>query len=74
MIRGIDWVDGEGVMPQDIEAAEQRCGFRVEEGDVLMVRTGQLKHRNQQARSIHWRRDQQLARPPACLFHQRGIA
>ena len=44
MIRGLDWMErGAGVMPQDIEEAERRCGFRVEEGDVLIVRTGQLQ-------------------------------
>lgn len=47
MIRGVDWLErGEGVMPEDILAAEERCGFRVEEGDVLLVRTGQLHRRN----------------------------
>ena len=47
MGRGTNWVErGEGVTPQDIEEAEQRCGFRVEEGDILMVRTGQLHRRN----------------------------
>ena len=62
-------------MPQDIEAAEQRCGFRVEEGDVLMVRTGQLKHGAiSRARSIHWRRDQPLARRPACRCSTSGAS
>ena len=55
MIRGIDWMPlGEGVMPQDIEAAEERCGFRVEQGDVLLVRTGELKRRNTQGPVNHW--------------------
>ena len=46
-VRGIDWVErGEGVMPDDILAAEERCGFRIESGDVLLVRTGQLHRRN----------------------------
>ena len=45
-VRGIDWVErGEGVMPDDILAAEERCGFRIEPGDVLLVRTGQLHRR-----------------------------
>jgi kynurenine formamidase len=76
MLRGLEWMErGEGVMPQDIEAAEQRCGFRVEEGDVLIVRTGQLKRRNQQGPV-----DPLAAGSTACqaaclpLFHQRGIA
>jgi kynurenine formamidase len=46
LVRGIDWVErGEGVMPDDILAAEERCGFRIEAGDVLLVRTGQLRRR-----------------------------
>jgi len=41
LVRGIDWVErGEGVMPEDILGAEARCGFKVEEGDVLLIRTG----------------------------------
>ena len=37
MVRNIDWVErGEGVMPEDILAAEERCGFKVEEGDILL--------------------------------------
>jgi kynurenine formamidase len=76
MIRGTNWVErGEGVMPQDIEEAERRCGFRVEEGDLLMVRTGQLHRRNQEGPV-----DPAAAGSTACqaaclpLFHQRGIA
>ena len=76
MIRGTNWVErGEGVMPQDIEEAEQRCGFQVEEGDILMVRTGQLHRRNQEGPV-----DPAAAGSTACqaaclpLFHQRGIA
>ncbi|HEY7494750.1 MAG TPA: cyclase family protein [Candidatus Tectomicrobia bacterium] len=76
MLRDIDWVErGEGVMPQDIEEAERRCGFQVEEGDILLVRTGQLKRRQQQGPV-----DMTVAGSTACqaaclpLFHQRGIA
>ena len=76
MIRGVDWVErGEGVMPEDIEAAEARCGFRVEEGDVLLVRTGQLRRRE-----VEGPVDPNVSGSTACqaaclpLFHQRGIA
>jgi kynurenine formamidase len=31
---------GEGVMPEDLEAAEKVQGVRVEEGDILLIRTG----------------------------------
>lgn len=33
-------------MPEDILAAEEHCGFTIEEGDVLLVRTGNLHRRN----------------------------
>ncbi len=75
MIRGVDWLErGEGVMPDDILAAEERCGFKVEEGDILLIRTGQLHRRNVEgpaAGSLG-----STACEAACLplFHQRGIA
>jgi kynurenine formamidase len=75
MIRGIDWVErGEGVMPQDILAAEERCGFKVEEGDILLIRTGQLRRRN--VEGPVGRAAGSTACQPACLplFHERGIA
>lgn len=35
------WLEpGEGVMPEDLQAAEQAQGIRVEAGDILLVRTG----------------------------------
>ena len=75
MIRGIDWVErGEGVMPEDIFAAEARCGFRVEEADILLVRTGTLHRRNVEGPVAY------AAGSSACqaaclpLFHERGIA
>jgi kynurenine formamidase len=42
--RGVDWLDpGEGVMPEDLEKAEQAQGVRVGSGDFLIVRTGYLR-------------------------------
>ena len=76
MIRGVDWLErGEGVMPDDILAAEERCGFTVEEGDVLLVRTGQL-HRRDVEGPVNPRVDGATACQAACLplIHQRGIA
>ena len=65
MIRGIDWVErGEGVSPEDILAAEDRCGFKVEEGDVLLIRTGQLRRRSVEGPVE--RRGPPPARLPAC--------
>src|SRR5438045_2252723 len=40
------WLDsGEGVLPEDLEAAEKAQGVRVEPGDVLLVRTGYYARR-----------------------------
>jgi kynurenine formamidase len=75
MVRGIDWVErGEGVMPEDILAAEERCGFKVEEGDILLVRTGQLRRRN--VEGAVGPAAGSTACQAACLplFHERGIA
>jgi kynurenine formamidase len=39
--RGVRWLEaGVGVMPEDLEAAEEAAGVRVEPGDILLVRTG----------------------------------
>jgi kynurenine formamidase len=44
--RGVRWLEaGEGVMPEDLEAAERAAGVRVEAGDILVVRTGYYAHR-----------------------------
>ena len=76
MIRGVDWIErGEGVMPEDILAAEERCGFTIEEGDVLLVRTGNLHRRNVEG-PVNPREAGSPACQAACLplFHERGIA
>ena len=40
-VRGVDRLEpGEGVTPQDLEAAERRQDLRVESGDVVLLRTG----------------------------------
>ena len=45
-LRGKEWLDGgEGVFPEDLEAAEEAQGVRVEEGDALLVRLGWYKKR-----------------------------
>ena len=43
-VRGTDWLDPtDPVMPEDLEAAERLEGVRVEEGDILLVRTGNYR-------------------------------
>ncbi len=45
-LRGVPWFNpGEGILREDLEAAEAAQGVRVEPGDVLLVRTGQLRRR-----------------------------
>jgi kynurenine formamidase len=40
-LRGVDWLEpGESVSPSDLEACEAEHGLRVDEGDVLLLRTG----------------------------------
>ena len=75
MIRDINWLErGEGVSPEDILAAEVRCGFKIEEGDILLIRTGQL-HRREVEGAVD-RSAGSTACQAACLplFHQRGIS
>jgi kynurenine formamidase len=72
-LRGQDWLrPGEPVLPADLEAAEQRAGIGVGEGDVLLLRTGRTK-----ARAA--RPDGELSVPgwhPTCLpwLHERRVA
>ena len=45
-LRGVDWLDpAEPVMPADLDAAERLHRVRVEEGDILLVRTGNYRKR-----------------------------
>ena len=75
MVRNIDWVErGEGVMRDDILAAEERCGFKVEEGDILLVRTGNYRKRLEQGPVSGT--EPKTACQVACApwFKERGIA
>jgi kynurenine formamidase len=45
-VKGVDWFEpGHHIFPEDLEAAEKDHGVQVEEGDVLMIRTGRAKRR-----------------------------
>jgi len=40
-LRGVDWLDpGEGVFPEELDAAEARAGVRAGPGDAVLLRTG----------------------------------
>ena len=75
-VKGKEWLGpGERVMPEDLEAAEEACGVRVESGDVLLVRTGYYRRRLEKGPS-----NAVIDGCPGChvacvpWFHQRGIS
>jgi len=74
-LRGVDWLaPGEGVFPEDLEAAEKRQGVRVSTGDVVLLRTGYGRQKRQKgAVPTH---DGQAGWHAACLpwLHERGVA
>jgi kynurenine formamidase len=46
--RGVPWLEpGEGALPDDLEAAEERQGVRVEPGDAVFLRTGFGRYRRE---------------------------
>ena len=48
-VRGVQWLAADDpVMPEDLEEAERLQGVRVEEGDILLVRTGNYRRRLEQ--------------------------
>ena len=70
------WLDsGEGVMPEDLEAAEKAQGVRVGEGDVLLIRTGYYGRRRAEG-PRHPLKDGSPAAHVACApwFRERGVA
>ena len=74
--QGVDWLEpGDGVTPDDIIAAEKQQGISIREGDVLLIRTGQLKRRNELG-PVDYRAVGSNACQAACLpiFHERNIA
>ena len=75
-LRGVEAIArGDGVGLDDVEKAERECGFTIQEGDVLLLRTGQLGHRDR-----HGAVDVNVAgssgpQPELLpLFKERGIA
>lgn len=75
LLRDCDYVErGDGIGLADLAAAEERCGFRVSEGDVLLLRTGQLGRRA--SLGVLDPREGSAGPKPELLpfFHERGIA
>jgi kynurenine formamidase len=49
--KNVPWLEpGYGVGPDDLEAAERRQGLKVEEGDVVLLRTGYGRKKREQGR------------------------
>lgn len=76
-LRGVETLDpSDGVFPEDLEAAEEAQGVRVEEGDVLLLRTGY----GAQLEAAHAAGEEPPAEHSgyhvACMpwLHERGVA
>ena len=73
-VLGKEWMEpGEAIFPEDLEAAEKAQGVLVEEGDILLVRTGNYKRLETEGlqQSGSW-----PGLNAACLpwLHERGVA
>ena len=75
-LKGVKWLEnGTPVLPEDLEAAEAAEGVRVEEGDILFIRTGHYRHRLEEGADAV-----PAANRPglhvACMpwLHERGVA
>lgn len=73
--RGVDWLELDVTLgPDDLEAAEQAQGVRVEEGDILLVSTGRDARRRQHGPWVPM--DGMAGLGPTCVpwLHERGVA
>ena len=74
-LRGAAWLEpGDAIYPDDLEGCENDAGVRVDEGDVLLVRTGRWAYR---AAKGAWDPHERLAGiQAACLpwLRERGVA
>jgi len=76
LLKDIEWLNrGVGVMPEDIIEAEKKFDFKIQSGDVLLVRTGQLHRRNTEG-AVDPRVEGSTACQAACLplLHEREIS
>jgi kynurenine formamidase len=76
-LRGVETLPPEpGVFPEDLEAAEQAQGVRVEEGDVLLLRTGYGAQVDAAIAAGEPIPEQHSGYHVACMpwIHERGVA
>ncbi len=76
MLRGVEVVErGDGVGLDDVERAEAQCGFKIGAGDVLLLRTGQLGHRDRTQPVDPYKAGSAGPLPELLpLVHERGVA
>jgi kynurenine formamidase len=75
-LRGVDVLAADDhVYPEDLEAAEQAAGVRVEPGDVLLLRTGESGARIAEGKNYNANKPRSGFQA-ACLpwLHERGVA
>ena len=75
-LRKVEWMEpGERIMPEELDAAERAQNLRVEEGDVLMLRTGRSARRKVKGGGDAFR-DGMPGLDAACLpwLHERKVA
>ncbi len=75
LTRGVDWLDPNSpVMPEDLDAAERLHQVEVQEGDVLLVRTGNYRKRLERGPVPNT--EPGVACQVACApwFRERGVA
>jgi kynurenine formamidase len=73
-VRDVPWLEpGQGVFPEDLEAAERRQGVRVRSGDGVLLRTGQGLSRHEAGPHSGV---EQAGWHASCLpwLHERGVA
>ena len=73
-VRGVDWMQaGEGIFPEDLEAAEAAENVKIEPGDVVLYRTGWPKAREVEGPPpLPGRPGMHAASLP--WLHERGVA
>jgi kynurenine formamidase len=72
----VEWMEpGERVFPEDLDAAERAHRVRVEEGDVLLIRTGRMARRDKLG-AWDSRNEGMAGLDPSCLpwLHERRVA
>ena len=53
--KGVKWLErGQGVFPEDLEETERAQGVRVESGDVILLRMGDLRRRSEEGPVNLW--------------------